>query len=139
MPEQDQLRIGWDDLKSKVRDAWSQLGEEDLSAFQGDLQQLVGWIQQRTGQSGEEIANCLAGLDERFRPVLKQFASAARECYDHASTASAETVDRLREGVEVRRARAELAVRKHPMESVAVAFGAGVVAGALVALVLRSK
>ncbi|MCO6046291.1 CsbD family protein [Aeoliella sp. ICT_H6.2] len=139
MATQDQIQGGWTELKGKVKEAWGQLNDDELRDFRGNFDQFVGWIQQQTGQTHDEVAKCLADLEQQFRPVLQQVANTAREYYDQAKDSSGEAVDRVKGELQAQHARAEKLVRTRPVESVAVAFGAGLVAGVVVALVLRSK
>lgn len=139
MATQSQIQGGWTELKGKVKEAWGQLNEDELREFQGNLDQFVGWIQRKTGQSQAEVERCLADLEQRFRPVLQQVTETAREYYDQAVGTSGEAVDRVKGEIQAQHAKAEQLVRRRPMESVAVAFGTGLVAGAVVALILRSK
>lgn len=139
MATQQQIEGGWTELKGKVKEAWGQLNDDELREFQGNLDQFVGWIQQKTGQTQADVERCLADLEHRFRPMLQQVADTARQYYDQAIDSSGEAVGRVKGEIEAQHARAEQLVRTRPMEAVAVAFGAGVVAGVVAALVLRSK
>lgn len=139
MTTSNQIQGGWTELKGKVKQAWGELNDDELRDFQGNLDQFVCWLQQKTGHTQAEVKRCLAELEQQFRPLLEQVADTAREYYDHAKDASSETVGRLRQEIQARQAHAEQVVRRRPMESVAVAFGTGLVAGVVLALVLRSK
>lgn len=139
MTTPNQIEGGWTDLKGKVKQAWQELNDDELREFQGTLRHFVSWIQQKTGQTQADIERRLSDLDQQLRPWLSQMADTARDYLDQAKKAPSETADRLREELHVRHAQAEQAVREKPMTSVAVAFGAGLVAGVVAALVLRSK
>lgn len=49
----------WDQLKGRVRQAWGDLTDDDFQRAQGDYEQLVGIIKERTGQTREEIESRL--------------------------------------------------------------------------------
>lgn len=45
----------WDQLKGRVREVWGELTNDDLDRLQGDYEQVVGLIKERTGQTREQI------------------------------------------------------------------------------------
>ncbi len=55
----------WNTLRSQVKDRWGQLTDDDLQIPAGDVDQLVGQIQQRTGEGGETIEQFLGELAAR--------------------------------------------------------------------------
>ncbi len=139
MIAQSQIEGGWTELKGKVKEAWGEINDDELREFEGNIEQLIGLIQRKTGETQQEIQRQLSGLDARFRPMLQQLAEAAREYYEQTLQATGATADQVREQLAARHAQAEQVVRTRPIESVAVAFGAGILAGVVLGLVLRSR
>lgn len=45
----------WDQLKGKVRQTWGDLTDDPLDVAEGNFEELIGRIQERTGESREEI------------------------------------------------------------------------------------
>lgn len=45
----------WDQLKGKARQAWGQLTDDDLDVAEGNWEEFVGRIKERTGESAEAI------------------------------------------------------------------------------------
>ena len=45
----------WDQLKGKARQAWGNLTDDDLDVAEGNYEELVGRIKEKTGESAEEI------------------------------------------------------------------------------------
>jgi len=45
----------WDQLKGRVKEFWGQLTDDDLAEAEGDYDQLVGMIEERTGEQRAEI------------------------------------------------------------------------------------
>lgn len=45
----------WDQLKGKAKQAWGDLTDDDLDVAEGNYEELVGRIKERTGESREEI------------------------------------------------------------------------------------
>jgi uncharacterized protein YjbJ (UPF0337 family) len=129
----------WKQTKGKVKEKWGQLTDDDLQISGGNVDQLVGRIQQKTGVGREQIEKFLNDLTAHGGSAVAQ---AAQAVGDFAHTAG----DRLRDtygnvsGVARERyEQAEDLVRHNPGQSVAAAFGVGLVAGLIVGLALRSR
>ena len=45
----------WDQLKGKARQAWGNLTDDDLDVAEGNYEEFVGRIKEKTGESAEEI------------------------------------------------------------------------------------
>jgi len=134
-----ELQGQWSKLRGQVKERWGQLTDDDLQIQGGNVDQLVGRIQQKTGEAREAIEKYLTELTSRGSSALSQatetvgqYAQAAggrlREHYGDVS-------DAAREGY----GRAQDMVRHNPTQSVAAAFGVGLVAGLIVGLALRSR
>lgn len=139
MLTQDQIEGGWTELKGKIKSAWGQISDDELREFEGDVDQLVGLIQRQTGRARQEIENRLGELDERFSPMLSRAAETAREYAEKTSQAASDASEKIRQSVAAGHAQAEQMVQQRPLESVAVAFGTGLIAGIIVGLLVRSR
>ncbi len=49
------LQGDWNRIKGKLRAKWGQLTDNDLDRVHGDVEQIIGLIQQKTGQTRSEI------------------------------------------------------------------------------------
>jgi len=45
----------WDQLKGKVQQTWGDLTDDDIDVAEGNYEELIGRIKERTGESAEEI------------------------------------------------------------------------------------
>lgn len=63
-----EVKGDWNIIKGKLRQKWSQLTDDDLQYSEGKLEELVGRIQKRTGQSREAIENAIEEYDAPRRP-----------------------------------------------------------------------
>lgn len=134
----------WNEIKGKLRAHWAALSDDDLEQAHGNLQQLLGAIQRKTGESRDVIENYLEEIIAESGGAIEQGSNSARE-YARYANESMQNVARvaseraqfaaqqMRDGY----ADAEQIVRQRPVESLAVCFGAGLIAGVLVGLVIR--
>lgn len=139
MATQEQLAGNWNQLKGLIRKQWGQLTDDELQEVQGDYEQLVGLIQQKTGQAKAKIENVVEGLSEQCTGMFGQAKDVARDYLGQASESVSDVAGQVRERVREGYAGAEHLVQRRPAESVAIAFGTGLIAGVIVGLVLRSR
>jgi len=133
------LQGQWNKLRGQVKEHWGQLTDDDLQIHGGNVDQLVGRIQQRTGESREAIEKFLGDLTGRGSAAVSQAAEAVS---NFAQQAGDRLRDRYGDIAEQARDRYDMAqdvVRHNPTQSLAAAFGIGVVAGLVVGLALRSR
>src|SRR6476660_8706921 len=60
-----ELQGQWNKLRGQVKEHWGQLTDDDLQIQGGNIDQLVGRIQQRTGEGREAIERFLNELTSR--------------------------------------------------------------------------
>ena len=58
-PTQAKWEGRWDQVKGKARQAWGHLTDDDLDVAEGNFEELVGRIEERTGETAEAIRNRL--------------------------------------------------------------------------------
>ena len=58
---QDQAKGKWNQLKGEIKKKWARMTDDDLMEVEGDMDKLAGRIQERTGDSKEEIRRWLDG------------------------------------------------------------------------------
>jgi len=137
MINQQTLLGNWNEIKGTLRRKWGALTDDDLAVFNGTVEQLVGTIQRKTGEARESIeqffeqitaegGDALGRASETVRAGVHQAADSVREVSQRA-------VDSARQGYDD----VEDMVRQRPAESLAVCFGAGVITGVVLSLLLR--
>lgn len=128
MINQQVLTGNWREVSGKLKAKWGKLTDNDLRTFDGNVEQLVGRLQQKTGATRDAIEQFLddttqagaegcAGVREQIGRTANQAVEGAREGY----------------------AAAERVVEEHPAPSVAVAFGLGLISGVGLVLLLRER
>lgn len=145
-----ELQGQWNSLRGRVKEKWGQLTDDDLQMQGGNIDQLVGRIQQRTGEGREAIERFLTDITSKGSSTIAQAAEAVgtyaqqtgdrlRDQYGRLSTQARDqygyAADRAREGYD----QAQDVVRHNPAQSIAAAFGVGLAVGLVVGLALRSR
>ena len=62
MINQQVLQGNWNEIKGKLRSKWGQLTNDDVKSFDGNIDQLLGLIQKRTGEGRESVERFLNDL-----------------------------------------------------------------------------
>ena len=134
-----ELQGQWNQLRGRVKEKWGQLTDDDLQIQGGNVDQLVGRIQQRTGETRESIEKFLTDLTGRGASSVAQATEAvsnfAQQAGDRLRDRYGDIADQARDRFD----QTQDLVRHNPGQSVAAAFGIGVVAGLIVGLALRSR
>jgi len=135
----EQITGNWNQLKGLLREQWGQLTDDELQEAHGDYEQLVGLIQQKTGQAKTKVERIVNELSDQCAGVFASAKEAAREYLGQAGESVTDAAGQVRERVTEGYTEAEALVKRRPAESVAVAFGTGLIAGVIVGLVCRSR
>jgi uncharacterized protein YjbJ (UPF0337 family) len=134
-----ELQGQWNTLKGQVKEKWGQLTDDDLNIQGGNVDQLVGRIQQKTGIARDQIETFLNGLTQHGGSAVAGAAHAVSDFAQHAGDRLRENYGNVAGVAREQYGRAEDLVRHNPGQSVAAAFGVGLVAGLVVGLALRSR
>jgi uncharacterized protein YjbJ (UPF0337 family) len=133
------LQGQWNELAGKIKEKWGQLTDDDLRISNGNIEQVIGRIQQRTGQSREAIEHFLDQLSSEGQNMAAHAAQAVNRIAQNTSEKVRENLDymgdRAHEGYE----QTARFVRSKPGQSLAAVFGVGVGLGLLLGLTLRSR
>ena len=129
----------WNEIKGKLREKWGQLTDSDLPQRQGDVEQLVGIIQRKTGDGRESIEEFLQQMSGSAASVMGTAAETVRDYAQHASESVQQTAKQAADQVRAGYDEAERFVRNRPGESLLVCFGLGLITGVVIALSMRSR
>jgi uncharacterized protein YjbJ (UPF0337 family) len=155
------LQGQWNQVRGQLKKKWGQLTDDDLRFANGNLDQLIGRIQQKTGEARDAVegfldeatsqgASAIAQAAETAGHYARQAAEGAREganrVADQAREGYNRVADQAREGYNRISGEFERSyeysrdlVRDNPARSVGTAFGVGVLLGVVVGLALRSR
>ncbi len=135
MPNRDQLQGQWNEVKGRLKEHWGQLTEDDLRQCEGNADQLVGMVQRKTGAARGEVEKFINGvfqgsMSDQAAEKLHHYADAAQGFADDATQYAREQARRLAAQSSDYSAQLATTVRNRPAESLAIAFGLGIAAGA---------
>lgn len=139
MITRQELEGSWTKVKGQLQEKWGQLSDDDLLRVKGDANQLIGIIQSKTGETRRVVEEFLNHAMASGNTVVQQAVDTAQKYAGQAKQMAGERYDQAVEGVQAGVGQAQDMVRRSPMESVAVAFGAGMIAGVVMGLVLKSS
>lgn len=146
MVTRQQLEGKWNEVSGRLKEKWGVLTDDDLSRAEGNVERLVGVIQQKTGRGKEEVEQFIDSVVVGSKQTFDRLASTAQEYAATAKGYAADAQESMRRNYEnVEQSitagyqEAEECVRRKPVESVAIAFGAGLLSGVLVAAMLRDR
>jgi uncharacterized protein YjbJ (UPF0337 family) len=139
MITRQELEGQWNQVKGKIQKRWGGLTDDELQRAKGNANELVGVIQQRTGETRRTVEEFLAEAVKGGETMVQHAVDTAREYADHAAEAARKGYDEVSARVSTGIDQAQQVVRRNPMESVAVAFGAGLIAGVVTGLILKSR
>ena len=139
MVNQETLKGHWNELKGKLRSKWGQLTNDELQTFDGNVDRLVGLIQRKTGEARGNIEHYLEELTSNGSSTVAQAVETARDYAQQAAGKIQESSRYAAESMQHGYEEAERMVKQRPVESVAVCFATGVLAGIMLGLMLRSR
>jgi uncharacterized protein YjbJ (UPF0337 family) len=150
MVNEQTLQGNWNEIKGKLKNKWGQLTNDDLQQAHGNVDQLIGLIQRKTGEARQSVEKFLEDLTSNGSSGFSQAAEKARE-YGHQAMETmqqrsqqaaegfrrsyGQATESMRHGYE----EAESMIRERPAESAAVCFGVGMVVGVILGLSLRGR
>jgi len=139
MVNQQTLQGNWNEIKGKLRSKWGQLTNDDLQSAHGNIDQLIGLIQRKTGEARSSVEKFLEEATSGGASAFNQATETAREYAQQAMETvqqrSKQAADSFRQGYED----AEEMIKERPAESAAVCFGVGMLVGVILGLALRSR
>ncbi len=126
-------------VRGQLKKKWGQLTEDDLRFANGNIDQLIGRIQHKTGEAREAIEGFLDELTSQGASAVSQAADSVRQYAGYASDQMREGYNRISDQLGRRYEASQDLIRENPAQSVATAFGVGVLLGVVVGLALRSR
>jgi uncharacterized protein YjbJ (UPF0337 family) len=133
------LQGQWNQVRGQLKKKWSQLTDDDLKLTNGNIDQLVGKIQHKTGEAREAIEQFLDELTSQGASAVSQVAETAGQYGRFAADQVREGYNRISDQFGRQYDSSQALIRDNPARSVATAFGVGILLGVVVGLALRSR
>ncbi|WP_153556420.1 CsbD family protein [Roseimaritima sediminicola] len=150
MSTKQELQARWNDLKQRLQQHWQELTDGDFQHAAGSPEQLVETIHKKTGAARREIEVLLSTIVDEQERMMHRATSSTQDYAEAAQQAAQQYADEAaalaRDGYQRAAAMGNdlsrklvRTVRERPTESLAVAFGVGVLAGACLLLNRRGR
>jgi len=133
------LQGQWNQVRGQLKKKWGQLTDDDLKFANGNLDQLVGRIQHKTGEAREAIESFLDEMTSQGATAVSQAAESVKNYAGYASDQMREGYNRISDQFGRGYEQSQDMIRENPARTVATAFGVGVLLGVVVGLALRSR
>jgi len=133
------LQGQWNQIRGQLKKKWGQLTDDDLKFTNGNIDQLVGRIQHKTGEARDAIEGFLDEMTSQGSSAIASAADTAGQYARYAADQVQEGYNRISDQFGRQYEASRELVRDNPAGSVATAFGVGVLLGVVVGLALRSR
>ena len=67
LPNQDQIVGKWKEIKGELRKTWGEITDDEFERTKGDAQSITGLIQQKYGESKENLKDKVDGILNSFK------------------------------------------------------------------------
>jgi uncharacterized protein YjbJ (UPF0337 family) len=134
---QQTLQGNWKEIQGKLKSKWGALTDDDLMEFDGNVEQLMGKIQKKTGAARDSIEQFFDQFSANGASAVSRAGEAVRGYAHQATEAVQETSQQALDSVREGYAEVEDMVRHSPTKSLAYTFGAGLLTGVVLHMMLR--
>ncbi|NLY00575.1 MAG: CsbD family protein [Rhodopirellula sp.] len=139
MVNEQQLQGNWNEIRGNIRSRWGQISDDELTTFNGNVEELVGTIQRKTGESQEAIRNYLDEISQKAARTASRLTEQAGQYASQAAASMHDASRHLADTVAAGYSDAERLVQTRPAESLAVAFGLGLITGVVIGMLASSR
>ena len=139
MVSREQLMGNWNGVVRSIKDKFGDFNKEELARVEGNFDQLVSLVQKKSGQTKEQVSEWISEACETAGTTYNQVANRTAQYVDAAGEVMRENYDRVateaRKGVDY----TSHSVSRRPLESMAIAIGAGLIAGVVLGVSMASR
>jgi uncharacterized protein YjbJ (UPF0337 family) len=133
------LQGQWNQVRGELKKKWGQLTEDDLRFTNGNIDQLIGRIQSKTGEARDAIEKFLNEATAQGGSMVAQATEQVGQYARYASDQMREGYNRISDQFGRGYEYSQDVIRENPGRSIATAFGVGVLLGVVVGMALRSR
>ncbi len=139
MTTHEALRGNWNTIVGAVKEKFGQITGDDLAKVEGNLDQFVGLLQRKTGQTRQQVEafmeECCSGASGYLYSAAETAANAATQASRYIADGYKHATDEAERGYDY----ARKTVERRPLESVALVAGASLLAGVLLGISLGNR
>jgi len=96
---QEAIEGNWNEIKGRLRERWGEFSDRELEQVRGNMDQLVGLIQQKTGEARAAVESYLERATSDGASAVQRAADAVRSGANQAGDAAHHAVERIAEAV----------------------------------------
>ena len=139
MLAKETLEGNWKSIVGAVREKFSEITGDELGRIEGNVEQLIGLIQRKSGQSREQIESFLESSSRPASSTINRVTNQVSDYADVAGQAVRENYDRIASEAQRGYDYSVRTMQRRPLESVVIALGAGVLAGLVLGISMSSR
>ncbi len=139
MVSRDKMMGNWNGIVGSIKQRFGEFTKDELTRVEGNFEQLVGLVQRKSGKSREEIGSFISECCDTAGKTYNQVANRAAHYVDAAGDSLRENYDRVASEAKKGLDYTAQSVGRRPMESLALAVGAGIVAGIMLGISMSSR
>ncbi|MDZ4848720.1 MAG: CsbD family protein [Pirellulaceae bacterium] len=129
----------WKSIVGAVKEKFGEFTGDELSRAEGNLDQLISLVQQKSGESREWVEDFISNAGGNAQDVAHRVSKVASDYANQATDVIRDNYEYLADGAQRGYDNTLKTVSRRPMESVAIALGCGVLTGLIVGLSMASK
>jgi len=133
------LQGQWNQVRGELKKKWGQLTDDDLRFANGNIDQLIGRIQSKTGEARDAIEKFLNDVTSQGASMVSQASEQVGQYARYAGDQMREGYNRISDQFGRGYEYSQDVIRENPGRSIATAFGVGVLLGVVVGMALRSR
>jgi uncharacterized protein YjbJ (UPF0337 family) len=139
MVSKETITSNWKSLVGAVKQKFGELTNDDLTRVEGNLDQLIALVQRNSGATKDQISEFVRSFLASASDSYETTSEKALQWAGVASDAVRDGVDRMTTEAQRGVQYSKTAVRKKPLESVAIAVSAGFLAGIAIGISMARK
>jgi uncharacterized protein YjbJ (UPF0337 family) len=129
MMTKEEIQGSWNQIVGAIQKEYANITGDELAAVKGNVSQLVGLIQRKTGGAKQDIEAFIDKAASGASESAGRIADVAMRYADSAGEAVRDGYTRVQDASTGTYQAAGRMVKKSPVESMLVVFGIGMVAG----------
>jgi len=125
--------------KGQIKERFGDIADDEFERASGSLESLVGMIQRKTGEARRTVEQFVKNLGNNASDTASNAASQIQDYAEQARSSMKEGYSRVASGIQEGMETTQATIRQRPVESIAVALGAGILVGAVLGLLISSR